>query len=173
VTQALTLEQAAEKAASFATLDAQVARLEARRKAARARIDARIDPKLAPLVEQLRPLSVDLKSWWAGAGEDIRKGKKSIELSGCTIGTRSGSATLAGPEDLKPAIASLLRRKWGKLLLRTKHEIDKALIKSALGGPNKKALAGMGFSVVTPSYFFIETSAPATLGADTRSTSAQ
>jgi hypothetical protein len=170
---ALTLEQAADKAAGYAELDAKVAKLEARRKAAHARIDAVMDAMVAPLLASLKPLHEDLGNWWNGAGEEIRKGKKSIELGGCTIGSRLGNLTLYGPTDQAEAIKSLARTTWGPALLTTTVSLNKPVIKAALPGPNGKQLVKLGFSIGRSESFFIDTSAAAKLGAGTRTSTAQ
>lgn len=169
---AITLEQAAEKAARYAEIDAQVATLEARRKAAHARISARIDAKVAPLLEQAAPLHVELAVWWKAAGDDVRKGKKSIELGGCTIGTRVGNVKLLPVDDEETAIALLQETDWGADLLTTTVALNKALIKAALAGPNSSALKSLGFATDRSNTFYIDTSA-ATIGAGARTSRAQ
>lgn len=169
---ALTLEQAAEKAGSFADLNGQLARIEARRQAAIARINSAFDTKIAPLIAAATPLHVELAAWWQSAGEDVRKGKKSIEIGGCTIGTRTGNLTLFLSDAPAEAIKSLQRVKWGKDLLTTTVALNKPLIKAAINGPNRVRLKQMGFSLGRSETFYIDTSAGAKLGAGTRSTSA-
>lgn len=169
----LTLDEATEYASRYALLDGRLAKLEASRKAKHARIDAVADAAIAPIVTELGEIFSRLEAWWPNVGEELRKGKKSIELAGAVMGTKLGNAKLTTPADEQSAIAALKRSAWGRVLVRTTDSFDKAAIKKALAGAQKRALLALGFSSDQAESFFIDTSAAAKLGAGARTTRAQ
>lgn len=169
----LTLEEAIALAARFTLLDALKSQIEAKRAARHARIDATVDAAIAPVLVERAELFDRLEAWWPNVGDDLRKGKKSIELAGAVIGTKLGNAKLGAPKDEDSVIASLKRSAWGKMLVRTKDSLDRPGILKALQGAQKKALEKLGFSRDQDERFFIDTSADGKLGAGARTTSSQ
>jgi phage host-nuclease inhibitor protein Gam len=164
------LEEATPVAARYAEISAAKAKIEASRQAKLARINAKADAMVAPLLAEAKPLTSALQEWFGKAPAELLAGKKSIDIGGCTIGTRTGNASLAySGTDEKVAIAKLLKTVWGLLLVRTTPALDRTAIRKALAGDNKRQLAKMGFSVVTPETFYIDAQPAATIGTPARS----
>lgn len=131
----------------FAALDVQVAAIEAARNTAIGAANVEADAKAAPLLEELAGLREVLEGWFAKSGHTLLpKGRKSMELGGCMVGTKSGRDTLAvaGNED---AIAvKLQRRRWAAGLFRVKVSIEKRAVLAATDGPKRSALRALGLS---------------------------
>mgnify|MGYP001480222763 FL=1 len=73
------------------------------------------------------------------------KGRKSVELGGCMIGsvTSRTHLTLSGDEDAVIEVMKALR--WAKPFLRSVVTIERAGVLKALDGSRAKALADLGF----------------------------
>lgn len=163
------LEEATPVAARFAAIAAGKARIEAMRQAKLARVNAAADALVAPLLAEAKPLGVVLEAWFGGLSAEQLGGKKSIDIGGCAIGTRTGSASLAyDGKDEKVAIAALLKTAWGKLLVRVTPALDRTAIRKALVGKYKRQLTVLGFKVVQPETFFIDVPPAATIGTPAR-----
>lgn len=131
----------------FATVDGQIAAIEAGRQDETVKINAAADALLEPLVAERAVIVEKLEPWWTAARDELTGGKrKSIELGGCTIGTRAGRASLAfqdGNDDT--ALALLEAERWAKPLIRIRKSIDRTATLKALEGTHGKKLTGLGF----------------------------
>lgn len=131
----------------FARLDGQIAEIEEERQANIAAVNADADRASTDLIAQRDAIAAKLEPWWAGAGEDLTKGKrKSIELGGCIVGTIDGRATLAvaGKED--ETALKLLKLRWGKGLVTVKVALARAVLLKATEGKRAAELAEMGLT---------------------------
>lgn len=141
-----------------AALDAELATIEANRAQALAATNAVADTIAMPVIDELAAIRAALEPWWKAAGGALCGAKrKSVELGGCTIGTRAGRASLriAGDEEAVMAVMRTLR--WAKNFLRTKMSIDRMAVLKAIDGRHAGALADLGFERVTGSdMFFVE-----------------
>lgn len=169
----LTLEQATTLAGDYAALAAQADKINARREAQVARIGAACDAAIAPLVSRMDALVEQLRPWWAANAAELTKGKrKSIELGGCQIGTRTPAAQLthsfANDED---AVAALQAHRWAKPLVRIRYSLDRKAIVGALADKNAQRVAELGFGARQEPVFFVTPLPSAPIGASSRSTS--
>lgn len=97
ITSAFPVPQTDEAAIAMleklATLDAELGSIEANRAAAIAATNAVGDTLAMPIINDQAAIVAALAPWWKDAAPRLTKGKrKSIELGGCTIGTKSSSA---------------------------------------------------------------------------------
>ena len=140
IRQPRTTEQAQALLEEYASLDGQVAEIEENRRACIADVNKRCDTAVHDLVVRRNEIVDKLEPWWAKASEGLTSGKrKSIELGGCVIGSRAGSASLAydGPGTETLVALKLLKRKWAKGLYRVTVSLNKPAILAALSGPHK------------------------------------
>ncbi|MCP3729274.1 host-nuclease inhibitor Gam family protein [Sphingomonas sp. MG17] len=135
----------------------QIASLEATRTSLKAAIDASTDKKLVPLVAKLAPIAEVLEPWWRANAAELTKGeRKSIELGGCMIGTKLGSASLAyAHQDKDFGLAKLQAAKWAEPLISVTYAVDKTAVRKALKGDRGAALKLMGYAEAQPESFFI------------------
>lgn len=151
-------EQAIALLERHAALEGELAAIEANRAQALAATNAVADALAMPLIDELAAIVGKLKPWWAKAAPELTKGKrKSVELGGCHIGTRSGRAslTIAGDEDAVVTVMRTLR--WAKPFVRTKFSIDRAATLKAIDGKHAGALAQLGFAKSDgTAIFFVE-----------------
>lgn len=136
-----------------------------------ARIEAERDKLIAPLQVELEDLFHQLRAWWAVAGEEMSKGKKSIELAGAKIGLRMTTLRLKRPKGVKtdadavPLIEAIVRDFPGAAcLLRKKVSLEKKAIVKLLGstavGPITARVREAGFTTAQGDEFFIDRAAP-------------
>lgn len=140
----------------WAEVDGQIAAHEQARDAAIAAANAAADKELAPLLVQRAAITDKLEPWWGENAALLTQGKrKSAELGGVVLGTRTGKAKLAGSFD---AVVEQLRKIRGGLgLVRVIHELDKPAALAALEGKQGERLRGMGLSrVAGAETFYIE-----------------
>lgn len=129
----------------FAVVDAELEQIEAVRNAAIVAANQVADQAGADLVKELGELTTALSAWWPSAAPALTLGKrKSIELAGYNIGSKSGRASLAVEGDEDGVIAALGKLRWAKPLLRTKVSLDKAAILKALSGARGEDLGKLG-----------------------------
>jgi phage host-nuclease inhibitor protein Gam len=145
----------------FAAIDTEIAAIEEARDAAIAAANAEVDKDLAPLLVQRDAIKAKLDPWWADNAAALTKGKrKSAELGGVVLGTRTGSGkvTVAGAID---AVIAALRanRTLGRLFVRPKFELDKPEIRKGLTGKHAAALKalGIGYEPGTETFFIERT----------------
>lgn len=142
-----TLAAATGLAERFATLEGEIGLVEAGRNEAIARANADADSAIAPMLAERDALRDKLCVWWGKAGPELTDGKrKSITLGGCTIGSRSGRATLSLSVSDDDAIAALLALRGGKGFVRTKVSIDRTAVLKGLDGSFGASLGKIGFS---------------------------
>lgn len=135
----------------YADVTGQIDLIEAARTEAIAGINGDRDAELSPLLTEQSAIAGKLEIWWRAAGHALTEGKrKSIELGGCVIGSRSGRVSLGIAGDEKEIVKALQRRQWGKDMLRTTVSIDKAAVLKSLDGVYAKDLRGIGFSKKEP-----------------------
>jgi len=153
-----TVAQATELLGRYAERSAALAGIEAARNLELGRINAAADAEAGPLIAELDGLQASLQPWWATAGQALApKGRKSMELGGCMIGSRKGKAslTIVGPEEDVVSVLSGLR--WAKPLLRVKTSFNRSVVMSSLDGKHKLALAELGITRTEgDDQFFIE-----------------
>lgn len=144
----------------FAELDGQIAGIEGQRQDDIAAINARADTAANDLIAERNTIAAKVELWWAGAAASLTKGKrKSIELGGCTIGSRSGRAKLKLVDKEVTIIVRLkaLRAAWATKLLREKWTLDRTAAMKALEGKNAAKLKDLGVERDEPGEtFFIE-----------------
>lgn len=151
-----TVAAATALAERFAALEATIGGIEAQRNTAIAEANGEADKLAEPMLTEREAIREKLAAWWPGAAQALTLGKrKSIELGGCMIGSRSRRASLAIAGDEKVIIATLQKRKWAEPLLRTTVSIDKAAVFKSIDGVYKKQLAEMGFSKHEPGDLFV------------------
>ncbi len=122
------------------------------------------DGLIAPVEQQIKEYFKQLRAWWAVAKDQMTDGKrKSVELSGCLIGERTGMPSLKLPPGMKvDEFVKAIEDAFDQTedLLRTKVSLDKqAIIKTMRGdadNPVNQKLRGMGASVKQSDEFFID-----------------
>ena len=145
----------------FAEIDGQLALVEATRSEAVASANTSADAEAAPLLEELSKISVTLESWWNLVGSSLTCGKKSMELGGCVIGSRTSRPKLAhGFESDDKATEALRGTRWVKQTTRVKYSLDRTgtLKLLQLGGKAAVDVASLGFSIEQGERFYVERS---------------
>jgi phage host-nuclease inhibitor protein Gam len=155
-----TLDQATAILAHYAEVHAQLAEVEAGRTADLGRVNAAADAVAAPLVAELEQLQARLQPWWETAGQALApKGRKSMQLGGCMIGSRTSRPKLAhGFADDDKAVEALQGTRYGKQTTRVRYSLDRGATLKLIqikGRPAEK-LAELGFRVEQSEQFFIE-----------------
>lgn len=133
----------------FAQLDVEAQLVEASRADGIAAANAAADQVLLPIVAEQNEIRAQLEPWWKRNGAELRGKRKSIELGGCVIGTKAGTASLKfALGDDKLAVSTLQAAgAWAKKLIRLTPGLDKAAIGEALKGKRGDDLRTLGFSV--------------------------
>lgn len=146
-----TIEQATELLARYAANAAQIGALDANRQAAIAATDAVADALVAPLAEEQTKIEALLAPWWAEHKAALTKGKrKSVDLGGCNIGTRTASEKVEFAHgDDKAALAAVLASPHKGKATALKRVLDKVVIAKLLGGTSAAAVAlrALGFGI--------------------------
>ena len=138
---------ATELCERFAGLSGAIEAIEAARNAEIAAINARYDPALIPMVAERDLIAERLEPWWATAAAELTQGKrKSIELGGCLVGTRTARTALAVAGEEVDVIDLLSALRWAKPFLRTKISLDRTAILKAIDGPRSAVFAELGLS---------------------------
>ena len=142
----------------FADLDGQIAAIEDARDAAIAAANAEVDKDLAPLLVQRAAIVGKLAPWWAVNAGQLTQGKrKSAELGGVVMASRSGRVSVHLRREADAIIADLRKTAWGKALLRTKVDIDRVAVATALAGKRAADLEALGLALERgPDVFAIE-----------------
>ncbi|WP_294292671.1 host-nuclease inhibitor Gam family protein [uncultured Sphingomonas sp.] len=126
----------------LASLDAEFATIEATRASAIAATNAVGDTLALPIIDKKAAIVEALAPWWAQAAPRLTKGKrKSIELGGCKIGTKSaGEKVEHGFADDAAALAAVAAdAKIRAAATSTRRFLDKKAIAVLLTG---KSAAG-------------------------------
>jgi phage host-nuclease inhibitor protein Gam len=161
-----TINEATTLLARFAVLDTELAARRARVDAAIAQLRAEAAVLDAPAEAEIKQIFLQLKPWWAVAGEEITGGKrKSAELAGCLIGHRIGNPTLVFPKPEELAVEAIEGLNIDGLV-RVKKELDKQALIKALTAPEDRLdandrqiiteLRQVGFDVKQTESFFID-----------------
>lgn len=142
-----TVEAATELLEQFSQLEAEIAAIEENRATCIADVNTRCDTAANELLARRQALLQVLEPWWAKKAAELTLGKrKSIELGGCIIGTKSGRASLVVDGKDDEIAQRLAKRKWADGLVRTKLSLDKAAILKVINGAYKRQLAALGLS---------------------------
>lgn len=143
-----TAEAATEMLARYAALNSQLVLIRAARDEVIASANQAADAGALPIVAEMNLVRAALEPWWRKAAPGLTAGKrKSIELGGCTIGSKLGKDTLAlAGEDFDAAAVALQACRWGKPYISIKVSVDKSAALKAIDGPHKAKLAELGFS---------------------------
>lgn len=166
-----TLPEAIARLNRYLEIEHMIAQSEADADVAIARIEAARDALTAPLQVELEDLFHQLRAWWAVAGVEMAKGKKSIELAGARIGLRMTTLRLKRPKGVKtdadavPLIEAIVRDFPGAAcLLRRTVKLEKKAIVKMLGattvGPISERVRATGFTTAQGDEFFIDRAAP-------------
>lgn len=139
-------------------IDGAIALIEASRNDAIAAANSAADTEANPLLTERADIIAKLEPWWKAAMAELTGGKrKSIELGGCNIGTRSGRASLSVAGDEDAIVEKLKKREWAKPLLRIITKLDRKATLTATDGAHKKQLATLGLTRSVPAeIFFVE-----------------
>lgn len=131
----------------FAELDGQIEQIETERQDAIAAINARADTAANDLIAERDKIAEKLEPWWGESAAELTEGKrKSIELGGCMIGSRTGRAKLTVEGAEKDVVAALGGLRWAKLFLRVKTSLDRTALLKAVDGKHRVALAELGIA---------------------------
>lgn len=138
---------AAELAERFAKLEGKIALIEQARNTAIADANAAADKLLDPLTPERNAIRDKLATWWGKHGVKLLDGtRKSIELGGCMIGSRTGKAKLAIAGDEKDVVDLLRALRWAKPFLKVKTTLDKVSLLKGTEGKRGPALAELGIT---------------------------
>ncbi|MDP8995300.1 MAG: host-nuclease inhibitor Gam family protein [Pseudomonadota bacterium] len=154
-----TVAQATALLERHAALQGLLEAVEGRRGALIARANARADAAATPLLAELQAIAARLEPWWQDAGRTIAGKRKSIELGGCTIGTRASRPKLAhGFEDDDKAVEALRATRYGRQTVRLRYSVDRVgTVKLLqLGGKAAETLQELGFRVDQGEEFFVQ-----------------
>lgn len=158
-----TLEEAMAVIDNYAALSADVAAIGAERAVRRALVDKDCDERVAARTAQMKDLFGGLKVWWAVAGGEVAKGKRSTEIGPVLIGIRKTPSALKSKGKAADLVKSMLSAGLGRFL-KVKHSLDKDAIKRVLAivEPDgdtlldKNDLTALGFTVGSKDEFFIQ-----------------
>ena len=138
-----TLEEAIDLLATYSDILLGIEELSADATASIAAIEAERDRMIAPLERRAKDIFLQLRAWWAVAGDTLTEGKrKSLELAGCQIGVRTTPPSLKlPPKTNSEAAGALLVAAGLAQLCRHKVEVDKpAVLKERLALPRLQEL---------------------------------
>lgn len=151
------VEQATALLERYAALGTELALADVARNDAIAAANTAADRITVPIVDEMNAIRAQLEPWWTRNGADLLPAKrKSMELGGCVIGSKTGSTSVTfalGNDEL--AATSLQAARWSLPYVRVKPSVDKAALKSALAGKHGDKLRAMGFGLSTPIETFI------------------
>ncbi len=150
------LEKATPLLERFAQLGFEIAAAETARNKQIADTNAVADAIVAPLVQERERLRASIEPWWRKTGFALLPSKrKTMELLGCIIGSKSGRSSVMVPGGDEAAIKALKAYRWGKAFVRVTEAVDKGAVRAALNGPNGDRLRAMGFYSSTPGEEFV------------------
>jgi hypothetical protein len=154
-----TLAAATALLEEFADLTSRVALVEEVRAEAMAKANASADVAAQPMLERRDEIRAGIEAWWLNGGHGLADGKKSMELGGCTIGSRTSRPKLAhGFESDSKATEALLGTRWAKQSTRISYSLDRTgtLKLLQLGGKAGSDIAALGFSIEQGERFFVD-----------------
>ena len=143
--------QATELLERVARLEGQAIAINAGRDAAIAETNAVSDALLVPVVQERDAIAAVLEAWWKTDGKALLRGKrKTVELGGCTIGTKATprALTFGNSDDFDIAVERLRSERWAKPYIRTTHAVAKKDTTAMLLDPKGKhaeQLKALGF----------------------------
>lgn len=142
-----TVEQATALLDRVARLDGDAATITMHRDQAIANANAAADVVLFPVREERAAIAGVLEAWWHGGGRSLLTGKrKTVELGGCMIGTKSAPVALTfTADDFEAAVTALRGKRWAKPFVRVTYAVDKKATKEALDGKHGEQLRALGF----------------------------
>jgi phage host-nuclease inhibitor protein Gam len=142
----------------FASIGATIAAAEAQRAEDLAGINAAADKKIEPQLKELEELRAAIEPWWKKDGAQHLQGKrKTAELGGCTIGSKTGSAKVAHSfDDDDKAVEALRKARLAASFVRTKLSLDRTAIMKFLRGDRAMKLTAIGFSIDQAEQFVLE-----------------
>jgi len=131
----------------FAEVEGALADIEEDRAAKLASIHAEADAKGAPLRAEQAKLAKQLEDWFAKRRTALLpKGRKSVVLGGCELGSRSARTTLSIDGEESDVIDAMRVLRWAKPFLQPKVTIRRADVLKALDGKHGPALTELGFA---------------------------
>lgn len=132
----------------FATLEGEIALIDSARNDSIAACNNIADTAAEPLIAERDAIVAKLEPWWKRMAAKLTEGtkRKSIELGGCMIGTRSGRDSLAVAGDEDVIVKALEKKSWAKPLLKVAAKLDKVAILKTVDGVYKKQLAALGLT---------------------------
>lgn len=171
VTPALvTVEEAAAAVAEYREAGELLKQFEADRDLVIGRAKALFDERAAPLKAKQKAAFDLLKPWWPVKGAELAGGRKSMELAGCTIGTRLGNPQLVMPDGKEADAARALLEAQLTHLARVTYAVNKpavlAVVRATPTTPSavseQATVLALGFGVEQAETFFVEpaTAAP-------------
>lgn len=142
-----TTEAATTLLERFATVESDIAAIEHNRSICIADVNNRCDTAAQPLLEERQALIAALEPWWRRNAEALTQGKrKSIELGGCIVGSKTERYSLAIAGDEKQLAKVLAKKPWADGLTVVTLSLDKKAILQALDGKAKSKLTSLGFA---------------------------
>jgi hypothetical protein len=151
----------------YAKLEAQLAAFENARANNIAVVNAVADEAIAPIAAERDRLKASLEGWFDEAGRALLpKGRKSMELGGCMVGSRASRSSLTIAGDEHDVVAVLQGLRWAKPLLRVKTTLNRSAVLSSLDGKHQVALAelGIGRSEAQETFFVERAEQAGTIG---------
>jgi hypothetical protein len=143
----------------YADLDGRIALVEEDRSADIAAANQHADVAAAPMVKRRDEIAGILETWWPHAvANDVSKGKKSMQLGGCLLGTRKGRPSVAHDFESDDKAIAAIPSRIIKQCTRIRYSLDRAGIAKALqlDGAAARILTALGFRLDQPERFFVE-----------------
>lgn len=167
-----TLDEAISLLDRSSCLMASLSSLEADREASIAAIHAAHDALAGPVEIEVKSLFTRLKPWWEVASDQLTDGKrKSIELGGCVIGTRTANPSLKLPKGTSADDVIEMLMNYGLAqFVNLKTTLNKAAIITALRQPvgriQEMLVCDVKVSVSQAEEFFIDRLPPKPAGTE-------
>jgi phage host-nuclease inhibitor protein Gam len=168
-----TLDEAISLLDRTSALMAGLSSLEADREASLAAIAAAHDAVAGPVEQELKSLFIRLKPWWEVARDQLTDGKrKSVELGGCVIGTRTANPSLKLPKGKSAdEVIEMLMNFGLAQFCNVKTTLNKAAIIMALRQPvgliQEMLVCDVQVSVSQAEEFFIDRLPPKAAATET------
>lgn len=142
----------------FALLDGQIETIEADRQASIAAVNGRCDTAANDLIAERDAIAAKVLPWFERDKDTLLTGaRKSVELGGCLLGSRTGKAVLAVAGKEADIADALHKLRWAKALVRVKSSLDRNAVGKALDGQRAAELQAIGLSMKPGSEtFYIE-----------------
>jgi phage host-nuclease inhibitor protein Gam len=139
------LNEAQRLCEQWSELDGEIAAIEEARDAAIAAANAEVDKDLTALVARREAIEKKLEPWWKDNAEQLTKGKrKSAELGGAMLGTRTGRGKVTVAGKIDEVVEKLRATAWGRKFVRPKYELRKTETAAGLKGKHGPALKALG-----------------------------